>query len=134
MTLEESNIAAVRAYLDALGAGVTGDELLAYFAADAKQIELPNRLNPQGGESDLGTLLRRMEQGRKLLRNQHFEIRSEVAQGNQVAVEAIWTATLAMPLATLAAGASMKAYFAMFFEFEHGKIKVQRNYDCFESW
>jgi ketosteroid isomerase-like protein len=37
-------------------------------------------------------------------------------------------------LGTLAEGAEMKAHFAMFFEFREGKIRLQRNYDCFEAW
>jgi hypothetical protein len=41
---------------------------------------------------------------------------------------------LAVPLGELAAGASMRAHFAMFFELEDGRIRRQRNYDCFEPW
>ena len=133
-TIEEKNVAVVRDYLAALGSGAVGDALGRFFSHNARQIELPNRLNPKGGESDLATLLKRAEHGKTLLRDQHFDIRSAVAQGSHVAVEAVWTATLATPLATLPAGAAMKAYFAMFFEIEDGKIVVQRNYDCFESW
>jgi ketosteroid isomerase-like protein len=51
-----------------------------------------------------------------------------------VAAEAIWTGVLAIRLGTLAEGAEMKAHFAMFFEFREGKIRLQRNYDCFEAW
>jgi ketosteroid isomerase-like protein len=132
--MTSANIATVREYLRALEQGASGDELARFFTAEARQIELPNRLNPAGGESDLTTLLKRAEQGQKLLRDQRFEIRSEVAQDQCVAVEAVWTAVLATPLSTLAAGARMKAYFAMFFELDEGRIAVQRNYDCFESW
>jgi ketosteroid isomerase-like protein len=134
VTIEETNVAVVREYLAALANGAVGDALGRFFSSDARQIELPNRLNPKGGESDLAGLLKRAEQGRTLLREQHFDIRSAVAQGKQVAVEAVWTATLATPLATLQAGAALKAYFAMFFEIENGRIAVQRNYDCFENW
>lgn len=131
---EAVNLATVRAYLEALEAGAAGEALARFFAPDARQVELPNRLNPNGGDSDLPTLLRRAEQGRKLLRSQSYQIRSEVAQGSRVAVEALWTGTLAVPLGTLAAGATMTAHFAMFFELSEGRIRVQRNYDCFEPW
>lgn len=134
VTIEERNVAVVREYLAALANGAVGDALGRFFSRDARQIELPNRLNPRGGESDLEALLKRAEQGKTILREQHFDIRSVVAQGRHVAVEAVWTATLATPLATLQAGAAMKAYFAMFFEIDGGRIAVQRNYDCFESW
>jgi ketosteroid isomerase-like protein len=128
------SVALVHEYLSALEAGAVGDDLARFFTPDAIQIELPNRLNPKGGESDLPTILRRAAQGAKLLRAQRFEVRSSVAEDAQVAVEALWTGTLAVPLGELAAGASMRAHFAMFFELEDGRIRRQRNYDCFEPW
>jgi len=68
MTNEESfNLSVVRAYLSALGSGVVGEELAVYFTEDAQQVELPNKLNPQGGSSDLQTMLRRSRQGAQLL-------------------------------------------------------------------
>jgi ketosteroid isomerase-like protein len=131
---ETSNLATVRAYLDALASGAAGNALARFFTADALQIELPNKLNPQGGRSDLPTLLARAEQGRKLMQRQSYEIRSELAHGERVAIEARWSGVLAVPLGTLAAGATLSAHFAMFFELVDGRIAVQRNYDCFEPW
>jgi hypothetical protein len=37
-------------------------------------------------------------------------------------------------MGTLPAGSQMKAYCAMFLEFQEGKIVGQRNCDCFEKW
>jgi ketosteroid isomerase-like protein len=128
------NIETVRKYLAALEYGVQSEELASFFTSDAVQVELPNRLNPRGGESNLATLLARAEQGRGLLSRQRYEIVSELAGDARVAVEATWSATLAVPLGALAAGDSMRAHFAMFFELVDGKIKTQRNYDCFEPW
>src|SRR5690606_24669715 len=102
--------------------GAVGDALRPFFTEDALQIELPNRLNPAGGQSDLETLLRRSEQGRNLLRSQTYDVRSIVARDEQVAVEALWTGTLAVPLGTLPAGSTMKAHFAMFFELAANRI------------
>jgi len=111
-----------------------GGLLSSIFTEDMRQIELPNRLNPSGQESDLAGMLLRSEQGRKVLRSQHYEIVSEVAQGSRLAVEAVWTGILAVPFGTLTSGSEMKAHFAMFFEFRDGRIASQRNYDCFEAW
>jgi predicted ester cyclase len=108
--------------------------LRSIFTEDARQIELPNRLNPSGQKSNLAGMLQRSEQGRKVLLSQHYEILSGVAQGSRVAVEAVWTGILAAPLGTLIPGSEMKPHFAMFFEFRDGKIASQRNYDCFEAW
>lgn len=124
----------VREYLTALQAGAAGDELSRFFTPDAVQIELPNALNPNGQTSDLPTIIRRSLQGRQVLSSQTFEILSEVAAGDSVAVEAKWTGVLAIPLGTLPAGARMHAHFAMFFETRDGRIHRQRNYDCFEKW
>lgn len=132
--IETTNLATVRRYLAALEAGAVGDELARFFTADAVQIELPNKLNPSGGRSDLAALRKRAEQGQKVLQRQSYEVVSEVVQGDRVAVEALWTGVLAIPLGTLPAGARMKAHFAMFFEIQEGRISVQRNYDCFEPW
>ena len=131
---EQANLETVRAYLGALQAGEVGDSLKRFFSEDVRQIELPNRLNPLGQESDLSSMLKRSEQGRKILSKQCYEIVSEIALGCRAAVEARWTGVLAVPLGTLSAGSEMKAHFAMFFEFKEGKIASQRNYDCFEPW
>ena len=121
-------------YLQAIADGATGDRLAAFFTPDALQVELPNRLNPNGGRSDLPTLLQRAEQGQALLRQQRYDVLNVVADGDRLAVEADWSATLAVPVGTLPAGAVMRAHFAMFFEMRDGLIHRQRNYDCFEAW
>jgi ketosteroid isomerase-like protein len=132
--IEERNLNRVREYLAALERGDSGESLRVFLADDVQQIELPNRLNPKGQQSDLAGMLARREQGKKVPRAQRDEIVSAIAQGERVAAEAIWTGVLAIRLGTLAEGAEMKAHFAMFFEFREGKIRLQRNYDCFEAW
>jgi ketosteroid isomerase-like protein len=79
-------------------------------------------------------MLQRAEQGKKLIREQKYEIRSEIARDQYVAVEAFWTATIAIPVGDLPAGSKMEAHFAMFFEIREGRILSQRNYDCFLPW
>jgi ketosteroid isomerase-like protein len=128
---ETANLATIRAYLAALEAFGAGEALARFFTDDAVQIELPNRLNPHGGRSELPTLLKRAESVPALLREQRFELVSEMAQGTQVAVEVVWSA---VPFGALAVGSAMKAHLAMFFEMKNGRIVLQRNYDCFEPW
>ena len=95
---------------------------------------MPNQLNQRGQESDLEDILQRSLQGLKILKQQRYEIVSEMAQEDRIAVEARWAGVLAVTLGTLPAGAQMKASFAMFFLFRDGRIAMQRNYDCFEAW
>ena len=128
------NTTFLQSYLAALEAGAVGEELARFFTPDAEQVELPNKLNPGGGRSDLPTLLRRAEQGRQLLQSQSYEVVSMVEQGDRVAVEASWSAVLAVSVGSLAAGQKMSAHFAMFFQLRGGRIAAQRNYDCFDAW
>ncbi|HTU65868.1 MAG TPA: nuclear transport factor 2 family protein [Steroidobacteraceae bacterium] len=129
-----SNIDSVRRYLDSIAAGDTGAALAEHFTEDALQIELPNKLNPNGGRSDLATLLARAEQGKTVLTSQRYDIVSVVSEGERVAVEALWEGVLAIPLGALKPGDRLRAHFAMFFEFRDGRIALQRNYDCFEPF
>lgn len=127
-------VAIIRQYLAALQAGVVGDALTRFFTPDALQIELPNRLNPTGQTSDLATIVARSLQGRKVMSSQAYEILSEMCVGDSVAIETRWTGVLAIPFRTIPAGGQMTAQLAMFFECRDGRIRRQRNYDCFDSW
>src|ERR1700761_5349205 len=119
---EDKNINLVRTYLNALQSGEAGDALRKFFTDDVRQIEMPNQLNKHGQESDLEHILQRSQQGLKVLQRQQYEIVSEIAQGDRVAVEARWTGVLAVALGTLTAGTEMKASFAMFFHFREDRI------------
>jgi ketosteroid isomerase-like protein len=73
------------------------------------------------------------ERGKKVMTSQKYEIRNEVAGGDEVALEIDWTGTLAVSFETILKGGQMRAHFAAFLEFKDGKIVSQRNYDCYES-
>lgn len=131
---KEQNRHLIRSYLNALASGAIGDDLAQFFRPDAVQIEFPNRLNANGGRSDLATILLRAEQGQKILSQQSYEIQSETVEDSRVAVEVVWAGTLAVPMGTLAPGSTMRAHIAIHFEIREGSIAVQRNYDCFDPW
>jgi ketosteroid isomerase-like protein len=131
---EIQNISTVRAYLAALQNGEAGDSLRRFFTEDARQIEMPNRLNTHGQDSNLEHMLERSVQGLKILRHQRYEIVSEVVQGDSVAVEVRWTGILAISFGNMAPGAEMGASIALFFRFCDGRISSQHNYDCFDPW
>ena len=122
-----------REYLDSIG---RADELggLRFFADDVVQVEFPNRLVPNGATRDLAALRDAAERGRKVMTAQSFEVVNAIASGDQVAVEAIWTGTLAIPLGSIPPGGQMRARFAIFLTYRDGKIVRQHNYDCFDPW
>jgi ketosteroid isomerase-like protein len=122
-----------REYLESIG---QTDELggLRFLADDVIQIEFPNRLVPNGATRDLAALRDAAERGRKVMTSQQFAVVNAIASGEQVAVEATWTGTLAVPLGSIPAGGQMRARFAIFLTYRDGKIVRQHNYDCFDPW
>lgn len=122
-----------REYLQSLG---TTDELggLRFLADDVIQVEFPNRLMPNGATRDLAALREGAERGRKVMTAQRFEVLNAIASGDQVAVEALWTGTLAVPMGSIPVGGQMRARFAIFLTYRDGKIVRQHNYDCFDPW
>jgi limonene-1,2-epoxide hydrolase len=131
---ETKNIQLIRSYLNVLASGSFGDDLSKFFTPDAIQVEFPNILNTKGGQSDLTAILTRAEQGRNILAKQTYDIKSETAEDSRVAIEAVWTGTLAVLIGKLTPGSTMRAHFSIHFEMRDGRIAVQRNYDCFDPW
>lgn len=123
-----------RAYLRALEQDAPEHELRTFFADDVIQEEFPNRLVPAGAERDLAGLLAASARGRAVVEGQRFDVRSELQSGDRVALEIVWTARLRVPVGTLRAGDTMRARFAVFLDFVDGKIRRQRNYDCFDAF
>jgi len=123
-----------RAYLRAIENRVGEDELAAFFAPEVVLTQFPNRLVPKVVQSTLSDMMRESVQGKKSVSKQTYTVRNAVASSNWVALQVDWEGVLTVPVAGLEAGSTMRAWFAMFLEFHHGKIVRQCNYDCFEPW
>jgi ketosteroid isomerase-like protein len=131
--LAETNLDHARRYLKAIEDG-DANYVLNLFSPNAILEQLPNRIYPNGLRSPVARVSEAFEKGRKIFARQTYEITNEVVDGNTVALEVLWTGTLAIPFGTLNAGSQMRCHSAMFLEFRDGKIVAQRNYDCFEPW
>ena len=123
-----------RQYFAALERGATGDSLAAFYDPEVIQEEFPNRLLPAGARRDLAAILAAAERGQKVITGHRYEIVGMVADGERVAVEFVWSGTLAIAVGSLAAGSVMRGQFASFLEFRGGRIVSQRSYDCFDPW
>lgn len=129
-----ANLERARRYLQAVESQASGAELAGFFAADVVVDQFPNRLVPKLVRSGLADIQREAEMGRRHVARQTYRIVNAVAAGDTVALEVTWEGVLALPVAGLEAGATMRAYFGMFLKFRDGKIVRQANYDCFEPW
>lgn len=134
MTTQHDNIATARRYLKAIEDEVGFDELATFYTPDVVQIEYPNRFVSNGATRDLAQLREAGERGKKAVEKQRYEIESIIADGDRVALEVVWTATIKVPVGTIPAGGQMRAHFGVFLDFRDGKIAGQRNYDCFDPW
>jgi len=123
-----------KAFLAALASGASAEEIEAFYAPDILQEEFPNRLLPQGARRDLAALREAGARGRQVLAAQTYEVANAIGSGECVAIEVVWTGTLAIGVGDLKPGDQMRARFAQFFEFRNGLIWRQRNYDCFDPW
>ena len=121
----------VRAYLKAIEDRA---DSLAFFTKDAVQEEFPNALVPAGARRTIEELRAANDRGRGVLTSETYEIVNLVETENRVACEVLWRGVLAVPLRSLKPGDTMKARFAVFFEFRGNRIRRQRNYDCFEPF
>lgn len=126
-------LAQARRYLKAIEDG-DANYVLNLFSPDAVLEQLPNRIYPNGLRANVDQAATAFEKGRKIFARQTYEITHAVTTGETVALEVLWTGTLAIPFGTLPAGSQMRCHSAMFLDFRDGKIVAQRNYDCFEPW
>lgn len=126
------------AFVTAFLRAIEQDEIvgreLDWYTPDALQIEWPNKLVPEGATRDLDQLRAAGERGRAIVERQSYEVTNLVADGNKVAVEAVFRATFKLDLPSLPKGQVMQANFAMFFEMKDGRIHRHRTYDCFQPW
>jgi ketosteroid isomerase-like protein len=126
-----TNVDRALAYLRAIETGAPSDP---FFTPDVVQREFPNRLVPSGATRDLAALRDAAERGKKVVTEQRYEVVSTLEQGDRVALEVLWTAKIAVPVGSLAAGDVMRAHFAVFLTFRGGLIAAQHNYDCFDPF
>lgn len=119
LTVARKMIAAIEAGDRASLESVLADEVV--------QIELPNRLVPNGAVRDKKAILEGFDRGAALMATQRYEMTGAVVQGEKAAVEVDWYAETKDKK-------TFRARFAFFIELKDGKIVAQRNYDCFDPF
>lgn len=123
----------VKAYLAALESGDI-ERALSFYAPDAVQEELPNRLYEHGQRRELAALRSSAEKGKELLGRQSYRVENVIANGDDVAAEVDWSAELKIGFGRVAAGSTLRARIAMFVRLRDGRIVSQRNYDCYDPF
>jgi ketosteroid isomerase-like protein len=131
---EKRNLATALRYIESLSSGMGADDLTQFFTPDVVQEEFPNRLLPSGATRDLAALKEARVRGKGLLSAERFEVLGTMSDGDSVALELRWIATVGIKAGPFETGQELRARFAVFLEFRDGRIARQRNYDCFDPW
>ena len=129
-----ANVQTALRYIEALSSGKGPEEIGRFYAPDAIQEEFPNRLLPDGATRDLAALKEGRARGQALLSAEHYDVLGTMSDGDYVALELRWTATIGTKAGPFEPGQQLTARFAIFLEFHNGRITHQRNYDCFDPW
>jgi len=133
-SVQRDNLERARQYLAAIEGSAFSGSPFAFLAPEIQQIEYPNQFVPKGAERDFAAMKEAAERGRRVLRSQRYEVRTALANDDEVALEVLWVGTLAIAVGALPPGGEMRAHFGVFLTFRAGLITRQRNYDCFEPF
>jgi hypothetical protein len=132
--MEAANLATDLRYIKLVEEFAEPDAFAAVLHPKIRHQEFPNLLMKNGSQRGYATLVVGPQQGRKILRDNRYEITNSFAGGDWVTLEIVWTGTLAIPLGAMNPGDGLKAYIATILQFQDGKIFARRQYDCYEPF
>lgn len=113
-----------------LEAGV--DDLLALLHPDARVIEHPNLINPQGAVRDRDAVAAGYAAGKSLLAEQSFELHDVLVAGDRVAAHVTWRGRIAHDAGPLRTGDELTAHIAALITVADGQILEHQTFDCYE--
>jgi hypothetical protein len=111
------------------GGGAAG--IRPFLADSFVLVEAPHLLAPEGSTRTLTEVLQGADQSSDVVSHQEFVIRRTTCEGGRVAVEADWSATVAMDLRYWDRGETIRARTSSVFEVREGLIVSQDSYDCY---
>ena len=124
----------VRSLYAAIERGEHGEAFAKIFTDDARTIEHPNRLKPNGAVAPRDVMIAHAQAGASILATQHFDVRSMLVAGDSVAVRLTWSGVMARDAGPLRAGQRLVAHVAQFIEVRDGRIASIETYDCYEPF
>ena len=111
-----------------------GGDIGDLLADDVEEVELPNRVFASGARRDKAAMRAGVERGKTIFAEQRYRIFRAFGDASQAVLEMEWTGVLAVPIGSLAKGATMRAECAFFFDVQGGQIARIRHYDAFDAF
>jgi len=118
-------------FIRVLEAGGGAADIRPFLSESFVLTEAPHLLAPDGSTRTLAGVLAGADQSREVVGDQKFTIRRTTCEGNRVAVEADWSATVLMDLRYWDRGETIRARTSSVFEVSDGLIVSQDSYDCY---
>lgn len=131
---EAANLSTALRYIELLEAFAQPKEFTTILSPNIQHEEFPNLLLKNGSKRDYNAMINGPQQGRKILRENRYEVTNAFASGDWVTLEIVWTGILAIQLGAMAPGHELKAYIATILQFQEGLIVTQHQYDCYEPF
>jgi ketosteroid isomerase-like protein len=112
----------------------TEADLRPLIADDVTVVEHPNALTVQGAERDLEQTLAGFASGKRLLREQRFDVTDVLVDGDRAAVRATWSGTVGVDAGPFRAGQTLRAEVAALLTVADGRIVRHETFDCYEPF
>lgn len=124
----------VTEFYGAIEHGRHGGDLDQFFAHDARALERPNALAPQGRTSDRASMIAASSAGAGLLSRQRYEVHWLREIEDTVVTRVTWRGVVAQDAGPFRAGQELTAHIAQFIQVRDGRIVEIDTYDCYEPF
>jgi ketosteroid isomerase-like protein len=124
----------VRSFYAAIEEGQHGDQLARFLSTDARTIEHPNALVPDGRTSDRAAMLANSGVGAGLLSSQRYQVHDLAEVDGTVAARLTWTGVIAQDAGPFTSGQRLTAHIAQFIRVRDGLIEEIETYDCYQPF
>ncbi|MGY1778744.1 nuclear transport factor 2 family protein [Geodermatophilus sp. SYSU D01036] len=121
-----------RYYATVADLAATEDDLRPLLDARLRVVEHPNAVTPRGAVRDLEGTLAGFRAGKRLLREQVFDVHEVLPAGDRAAVRATWRGTVGVDAGPYRAGQELLAHVAALLTVRDGRVVDHETFDCYE--
>jgi ketosteroid isomerase-like protein len=123
---------AVRRYFAVVAdLGSTDDDLRSVIHPDARLIEHPNPITPEGADRDVEQILAGFRAGKALLAEQTIDVHDVMVDGDRAAVRATWVGVVGADAGPFSRGTRIVARMGAFLRVCDGVVLEHETYDCY---
>ena len=112
----------------------TPDQLREVVHPEARFVEHPNPVVPQGAVRDVESTLVGFQAGKALLSAQSFDLHEVLVDGDRASVRGTWRGTVGRDAGPYRAGTTLEAHIAGWLTVRDGLVLEHETFDCYEPF